>query len=60
MAKNGNIHPKRIFKTPDDLLKAFNKYKENIESQAEQWLKVQYVGKDGCRMTDGQRPPYTM
>lgn len=60
MAKNGNIHPTRIFKTPDDLLKAWEEFKLDVEKQSNEWLKVQYVGKDGSRMTDGQKVPLTM
>lgn len=60
MAKNGNIHPTRIFKTPDDLLKAWNEYKEDLKEQAKEWLKVQYVGKDGERKTDAQKVPLTL
>ena len=56
---NGNIHPKRIFKTPKDLFNAFQEYKANVEIKAEKWLKVQYVGKDGQRVTDKQMPPLT-
>jgi hypothetical protein len=57
---HGNIHPKRIFQTPDDLMNAFSRYKELVKKQAGQWLKVQYVGKDGQRVTDGQMPPLTI
>lgn len=60
MAKNGNIHPTRIFKTPEELQNAFNEYKEDLEEQAKNWLKVQYVGKEGKRMTDAQKVPYTL
>ena len=50
MAKNGNIHPTRLFKSPDDLLKVWNEFKENVKQQANEWLKVSYVGKDGERV----------
>jgi len=60
MAKNGSIHPTRIFKKPDEMLKAWNEFKKDIEKQSENWLKVQYVGKDGDQKKDPQRPPYTM
>lgn len=49
---NGNVHPTRIFQTPDDLLKAWEEYKELKKVEAEKWLKVQYVGKDGQRVAD--------
>jgi hypothetical protein len=58
MAKNGNIHPTRIFKTPDELLSAWNDYKSYVDSQATKWAKVQYVGKDGERVTDNPPMPY--
>jgi hypothetical protein len=58
--KNGNIHPTRIFKTEADLLKAWDEYKENLKEQAGEWLKVQYVGKEGERVTDAQKVPMTM
>lgn len=54
------MHPTRIFKTPEDLAIAFEKYKENLKIESEEWLKVQYVGKEGIRMTDGQKIPYTL
>ena len=52
-------HPTRIFNNELELSKAFEEYKEDLERQAEKWLKVQYVGKDGQRVTDGQKLPYT-
>lgn len=57
---NGSVHPNRIFQTPLDLYNAFESYKQHVEEQSEKWLKVQYVGKDGERVTDRQRPPLTM
>lgn len=60
MAKNGNIHPTRLFVEANDLLEAWEKYKVDVKTvQTEEWLKVQYVGKEGIRMTDGQKVPYT-
>lgn len=53
------MHPTRIFKTPDELEKAFEEYKESLKEEAKQWLKVQYVGKDGERVTDKLKLPYT-
>lgn len=60
MAKKKHIHPTRIFRTPDELLKAFDKYKLDLKKQSKEWLKVQYVGKDGERVEDGQKVPMTM
>lgn len=54
------MHPTRIFKSPDELEMAWKLYKEDLIKQGEEWLKVQYVGKDGCRMTDAMKLPYTM
>lgn len=53
-------HPSRIFKTPEELEKAWNGYKKHIEIEAEKWLKVQYVGKEGERVTDKYKLPMTM
>lgn len=54
------MHPTRIFKHPDELKKAFEGYKAHLEIEAEKWLKVQYVGKDGDRVTDKYKLPYTL
>lgn len=53
-------HPTRIFETPEELEEAWNLYKEDLKVQADEWLKVQYVGKEGTRETDAQKVPYTM
>jgi hypothetical protein len=52
MAKNGNIHPTRIFREPKDLEQAWEAYKQSLENEAKKWPKVQYVGKDGERVID--------
>src|SRR4051812_18997972 len=57
--KNGNIHPTRIFKTPEDLEKAWGEFKNDLDIQSTEWLKIQYVGKDGVRMADAQKVPMT-
>lgn len=57
--KNGNIHPTRIFKTAQELYEAFEEYKDSLSKQAEEWLKVQYVGKEGERKTDKYKLPKT-
>jgi hypothetical protein len=61
MAKNNKdgIHPTRIFKTPDDLKASWMAFRQNLSDQSKEWLKVQYVGKDGERVTDGQKVPMT-
>ena len=53
------MHPTRIFKTPDELYAAFEAYKKDLDEKAKDWLKVQYVGKDGERVTDKYKLPYT-
>lgn len=53
-------HPTRIFNNELELSKAWMEYKANLEEQAEKWLKVQYVGKEGQRVTDGQKVPMTL
>ena len=53
-------HPTRIFHKPEDLEKAFSEYKEDLKEQSKEWLKIQYVGKDGDRKADGQKVPMTM
>ena len=54
------MHPTRIFKNPEQLYKAFESYKKDVEKQSKEWLKIQYVGKDGAKKQDGQKVPYTM
>lgn len=54
------MHPTRIFKTPDELEHAWTLYKESLIQEALDWVKVQYVGKDGDRVTDPLKLPYTM
>jgi hypothetical protein len=54
------MHPTRIFKTPEELEQAFEQYKESLKEESKQWLKVQYVGKDGERVADPQKVPYTL
>ena len=54
------MHPTRIFKTPDELLKAWTNYKQTLKEQAKEWPKVQYVGKDGNRVIDYPVIPYTL
>jgi hypothetical protein len=54
------MHPTRIFKSPDELYAAFEAYKKDLDEKAKEWLKVQYVGKDGERVTDKYKLPYTL
>ena len=53
------MHPTRIFEDSKALGKAWDEYKENLKDQSNEWLKVQYVGKDGDRKADPQKVPYT-
>ena len=53
------MHPTRIFKSPNEMETAWNEYKKNLTQEASKWLKVQYVGKEGQRMSDPQKVPYT-
>ena len=60
MAKNGNVHPTRIFQNEEDLesvWEEFKKYLRDVEDK--EWNKIQYVGKDGGRVADPQKVPYT-
>lgn len=53
-------HPTRIFKTPEELEKVWNEYKENLKEKSKQWEKIQYVGKDGYKVTDYPKLPLTL
>ena len=53
-------HPTRIFTHPDQLEQAFKEYKKDLELQGEEWKKVQYVGKEGDRVTDPCKVPQTL
>jgi hypothetical protein len=54
------MHPTRIFKTAEELQKAFEAYKEHLEVEALKWVKVQYVGKEGERVEDKYKLPMTL
>lgn len=56
---NGNIHPRRLYKTPEELLHAWEAYKKSVDEQNE-WLRIQYVGRDGKRVVDKLKIPYTI
>jgi hypothetical protein len=53
------MHPTRIFKEPKELQQAWEEYKEHLKVEALQWVKIQYVGKEGQRMEDAFKLPYT-
>jgi len=50
-------HPSRIFKTPEELEKAWTEYKESLKKESTKWGKVQYVGRDGSRVEDYPKLP---
>ena len=54
------MHPTRIFKKPEELEKVWNQYKADLKKKETEWQKVQYVGKDGDRVTDPVKLPYTL
>lgn len=60
MGKKKPIHPTRIFTKASQLEQAFKEYKKDLEFQAQDWLKVQYVGKEGTRVTDPMKVPMTL
>jgi len=53
-------HPSRIFNEPEDLLKAWNEYKEDRVEEAKKYPKVQYVGREGKRVEDYTILPLTL
>ncbi len=53
------MHPTRIFDKPESLQKAFSEYKEDLKEQASEWLKIEYVGKDGVMKETPQKVPMT-
>ena len=53
-------HPTRIFKKPEELEKVWLQYKEDLKQKEEEWLKIQYVGRDGNRVADKAKIPYTL
>lgn len=53
------MHPTRIFKSEQDLESAWRAYKTFRQEEAKEWPKVQYVGKDGNRVEDYPKLPYT-
>jgi hypothetical protein len=54
------MHPTRIFKTEDELLGAWSGYKDNLTEQNQEWLNVQYVGRNGDRKADPMKVPMTL
>jgi hypothetical protein len=54
------MHPTRIFKTESDLQKAWEEYKIDLKEKSKEWLKIQYVGKDGDKKEDAFKLPLTL
>ena len=54
------MHPTRIFKTPEELEKVWNDYKLDLKDREDEWQKVQYVGREGERVVDSVKLPYTL
>ncbi len=54
------MHPTRIFKKPEELSKVWEEYKVDMDKESVKWTKIQYVGKDGERVTDNPPMPYDM
>jgi len=48
----------KYIETPERMLELFNEYKEQ-NNNSKDWMKFQYVGKDGERVTDPLKPPLT-
>ncbi len=59
MRKKKYTHPTRIFKEPEELYRAFEEFKEDVKNQSEEWVKVQFAGKDGDRKEVKQKVPLT-
>lgn len=57
--KEKYMHPTRIFKEEDEMYNAFSEYKKSLKKQSSEWKKVQYVGKEGARVSDNQKVPMT-
>jgi len=57
----GEVGHPRNFKTPEDLERVWNDFKKHVEDvESLKWEKVQYVGKDGDRVTDNLKIPLTI
>ncbi len=49
----------KYIETPEKMWEHFISYKDDLESKEDEWLKVQYVGKEGMRVTDNLKLPMT-
>lgn len=53
-------HPTRVFLDPDDMEFAWMEYRDWVKEESKEWVKVQYVGKDGARVTDRYKLPLVL
>jgi len=53
------MHPTRLFKTPEELYKSFEEYKEDLKNQSKEWVKIHYVGKEGEEKKEPKKVPMT-
>jgi len=60
MKKKRAPHPTRIFTEPEQMYSKFDEYKESVKKQEQEWQRIQYVGKDGQRVSDGVKVPLTL
>lgn len=54
------MHPTRIFKEPKDLELAWLSFKDDLKEQSKEWVKIQYVGKDGNKVSEPTKVPLTL
>lgn len=52
-------HPTRLFEKDSQLLEVWESFKLDLIEQSREWSKVQYVGKDGDRVSEPQKVPMT-
>jgi len=58
--KTKKPHPTRLFKTPEELYQAFERYKKDVaDKQSKNWCKTIYVGKDATPTKEPQKVPLT-
>tara|TARA_R110000787_G_scaffold68969_1_gene153886 strand:+ start:358 stop:792 length:435 start_codon:yes stop_codon:yes gene_type:complete len=49
----------RNFKDVEALQKAWDEYKIDLKAQSNEWIKTQYVGKDGAEVNQAMKVPMT-
>jgi len=50
----------KYIESPEAMEQLFEDYKTDLKEQAKEWVKVQYVGKEGERVTDEYKLPMSM